>query len=500
MNTQTPEIPQRPNKQSTETADAELTPLVIFEDSNSIQEDEQSKSLPVLSAAELPTIPPRPSISKRPSKTKSQTSLPLMERLPSIPKRPTSKKHPSQSIDETSMNEPELNKTVDLNSHNSGFDLPLFVNSDLKPSDELLISELNDSDGEDINKTPSNSRTKVSLKDDLDNFGSGASDTDSLVFNDDAETMLQEVEDSGTSTQVLESTIKEQPSSLTSGVMNNDEDEQEPAIVRDTNPGLTSTSGAKSSVILETKVDPVLSDLDHQINKKEEEKEDEEEEGEVKLQTKGSKSEQSMLKEESGHITHVKPTIPKRPSRPLSEGQADEPNKSGHKPLRDETKKPPPRPKPLSSKIAAFQTMFESGDLSLLGTKAIPPRPVRKSVVTDPNHSEEPVDSNQNRAKLSEKHKAFAQNLKGMVGHGIPLPGLATPLALAAASKEKNEDNSDPPTKELEPLARPGKGARNRISKSRKLPANLKSAALVEPDESNTLSILNPWVIDLALH
>lgn len=500
MNTQTPEIPQRPNKQSTEPADAELTPFVISEDSNSIHEDEQSKTLPVLSAADLPTIPPRPSIPKRPSKTKSQTSLPLMERLPSIPKRPTTKKHPSQSIDETT-NEPELNKTDRLDSHNSGFDLPPTVNSELKPSDEILNSELNDSDGEDINKTPSNSRTKVSLKDDLDNIGSGASDADSLVFNDDAETMLQEVEDSATSAQVLESTIEEQPSSLTSGVMNNDEDEQEPVIVGDTNSGSKTTSEAKSSVLEETKVDPVLSDIDHQFNKKEEEKEEiEEEEKEEKLQAKDSKSEQSMLKEESGHITHVKPTIPKRPYRPLSEGQADVPNKSDHKPLRDESKKPPPRPKPLSSKIAAFQTMFESGDLPLLGTKAIPPRPVRKSVVTDTNHSEEPVDCNQNRAKLSEKHKAFAQNLKGMVGHGIPLPGLAAPLALATASKEKNEDNSDSPTKELEPLARPGKGARNRLSKSRKLPANLKSAALVEPDESNTLSILDTWVIDLALH
>lgn len=386
------------------------------------------------------------------------------------------------------MNKSELNRTDHLDPHNSGLTLPSTVNSELKPSDGLLNSELNDSDEDDVNKTPSNSRTKVSLKDDLDS-GSGASDADSLVFNDDAETMLQEVEDSGTSAQVLGSTIEEPHPSLTSNLMNNDEEDQEPVTVQDIIPGLESTSGPNSSLMEETKANPVLSGLDHEFNKEGEE-----------FQTKDSKSEQILSEQEKGHITHVKPTIPKRPSRPQNEGQADGPNKPDHKSLRDEMKKPPPRPKPLSSKIAAFQTMFESGDLPFLGTKSIPPRPLKKTAVTDANHPEESCDSNQNRAKLSEKHKAFAQNLKGMVGHGIPLPGLATPLALAAASKEEDEDNSDSPTKVLEPLARPGKGARNRTLKSRKLPASLKSAALVEPDESNTLSILKTWVIDLALH
>lgn len=485
----TPAIPQRPKKESNDHADAELTILVTSEDSNSIKEDEQSQSHPVLSATDHPTIPPRPSIPKRPSKSSSRASLPLTERLPSIPKRPTSKKHSSRSIDETNVNKSEPNTTDHIDPHDSGLNLPPTVNSELRPSKEPLNSELNDSDGEDVNKTPSNSRTKVSLKDDQDSIGSGASDGDSLVFNDDAETMLQEVEDPGTTAQAVGITSEEVPSSLSSEF--NDEDTQVPVIAREGNPGLESNSEVRSSLMEDTKVDPVLGSLDHQLNKEEEESD-----------AKDSKSEQSISKEEAGHTTHKKPTIPKRPARPQSEGQPVGSNNTDHKYSGDEMKKPPPRPKPkpLSSKIAAFQTMFESGDLPLLGTRAIPPRPLRKPTVTDTSHAEESGDANENRAKLSEKHKVFAQNLEGMVGHGIPLPGLATPLALAAVSKEKDEDSSDQPTKELEPLTRPSKGARSRLSKSKKLPANLKSALVVEQEESNTLSILNTWVLDLALH
>lgn len=164
---------------------------------------------------------------------------------------------------------------------------------------------------------------------------------------------------------------------------------------------------------------------------------------------------------ESGSDTQTEtgatPSIPARPPRPSS---------------KDKPKAPPPKPKKLSSKIAAFQQMFNQP-----ATEA--PQPQERSVP-------EP------RGKLSSDKTSFAANLQNMMGPGIALPGMANPellkkLAPASPEKEESQSKSDPG---LKGAPRRAKGPRGK-----RLPKSVTDAKIEESSDLKT-AFYEVWEID----
>ncbi|OBA19819.1 hypothetical protein METBIDRAFT_208435 [Metschnikowia bicuspidata var. bicuspidata NRRL YB-4993] len=116
------------------------------------------------------------------------------------------------------------------------------------------------------------------------------------------------------------------------------------------------------------------------------------------------------------------PTVPKRPSRASTTEVHNQEKKHTHTAVKDQSaeqsslktnqnnslplkKAPPAKPKKLSSKIAAFQQMFNQAPLEQTIPKIAPSE----------------------RARLSSKQTSFASNLQDMMGRSLPLPGMANP-------------------------------------------------------------------------
>lgn len=164
------------------------------------------------------------------------------------------------------------------------------------------------------------------------------------------------------------------------------------------------------------------------------------------------------------------PSIPKRPAKPakdslsdLAESKASPASDAeiSSKPSEEVKKAPPPKPKKLSSKIAAFQQMFNQ--------PAEPPRP--------------DVDSSRNRGKLSSDKKDFAANLQNMMGRGIALPGMANPELLQRFSgeREAEEENAEdkPEEKtETETAPTPSVPRRTRGPKGKRLPKSIQETTI----------------------
>lgn len=204
--------------------------------------------------------------------------------------------------------------------------------------------------------------------------------------------------------------------------------------------------------------------------------------------TSKEQAEEVALKKQEDKIHHkdkspIMPVIPLRPGKPKTvESGSDTQTETGATPSiparpprpssKDKPKAPPPKPKKLSSKIAAFQQMFNQP-----ATEA--PQPQERSVP-------EP------RGKLSSDKTSFAANLQNMMGPGIALPGMANPellKKLAPASPEKEESQSKPDPG-LKGAPRRAKGPRGK-----RLPKSVTDAKIEESSDLKT-AFYEVWEID----
>lgn len=163
------------------------------------------------------------------------------------------------------------------------------------------------------------------------------------------------------------------------------------------------------------------------------------------------------------------PTIPNRPVK----GNADFSKTASPSPAfpsrpvkPDEQKKgPPPKPKKLSSKIAAFQQMFNQ------------PAPEAPK----PEASRGPRTS----GRLSSDKKDFASNLQNVMGRGIALPGMANPGML-----QKLRSNSDEQVETTSSTADTTASAsvprRARGPKGKRLPKSI---------QESTISVESPYKV-----
>lgn len=532
MNSQTPIIPQRPRRNKPESSTAEADAALEL-DQQEVSDDVNPTLASNVESTESPSVPVIPSIPKRPSRSRTQSTSQQLEILPSIPKRPVSKK---QTLPAKEGDEDKEIGILGAEAVNTSFSLPDRSTYETEVPGEQLNSDLQNSDGEDVNRTPSNTHTKVSLKDGSSSRGSIVSEADSAKFNDDAETVLQEGEDSESITSPAEEG-EESPTPESNGVQKFDDEAsieeadsvnllgksaqqdvnetEKPEIEQVTsgdNPkkldnasdedgvhGLKVTSN--STVAKETEVKPIGPE-EVEVYKPTSEDDQNMEQNEKDLKQSSSlasdESPSTTKDEVSESAIDSRPIIPVRPSKTHNK-QKENPENFEPKPSYEEKKKPPPKPKPLSSKIAAFQNMFENSKQPIQPQKPVPPRPIRRKTVDTSEEPELAEDNPESHGKLSEKHMAFAKNLKGVMGQGIPLPGLARPLALVSGTQDQNEESNDLNAGDPESLSKT-RPTRGRPSRNRKLPSNLKTPAQVDSDDSKTLSVLTLWEIDLSLN
>lgn len=172
-------------------------------------------------------------------------------------------------------------------------------------------------------------------------------------------------------------------------------------------------------------------------------------------------------KEEAPISVPTRPSVPKRPARakktdlsttagttekdgavveteakPVAKDEIAtniEPVKKEQEPELTSKKAPPPKPKKLSSKIAAFQQMFNQPP------ERMAPRPASPAA----------------KGKLSSEKTEFAANLLNMMGRGIALPGMANPEMMRKMT-EPTTDESTEKTSETPVVPRRARGPRGK--------------------------------------
>ncbi|KAM9907978.1 hypothetical protein OXX79_000675 [Metschnikowia pulcherrima] len=197
----------------------------------------------------------------------------------------------------------------------------------------------------------------------------------------------------------------------------------------------------------------------------------------------------AAVKAEDSHTADAQPIIPKRPtrsstpkipSRPVKQDRATSTRDSDKEHAKPEasdsttTKNPPPKPKKLSSKIAAFQQMFNQAPLEHTMPKPAPAE----------------------RNKLSSNQTDFASNLQNMMGRGLPLPGMANPDMVKKLSpsehSEKDEANENTESAANSSIPRRARGPRGK-----RLPRSIQEAKIeVEPRFS--VSVSEVWSVSLS--
>lgn len=178
------------------------------------------------------------------------------------------------------------------------------------------------------------------------------------------------------------------------------------------------------------------------------------------------------------------PEMPRRPSKPskdlsgnVAEEKASPAISSSVVKSGDEIKKAPPlKPKKLSSKIAAFQQMFNQ------------PAP-------EPSKPEKDYTRNVKTGKLSSDKKDFAANLQNMMGRGIALPGMANPEMLRKLSGGDNEDKGE--EDDVQGSAAPSIPRRTRGPKGKRLPKSIQETTLTV-ESPYKVSVHEVW--DITFH
>lgn len=175
------------------------------------------------------------------------------------------------------------------------------------------------------------------------------------------------------------------------------------------------------------------------------------------------------------------PSIPQRPrlktvksSKELSDSEKPQPT---NKP------KAPPKPKNLSSKIAAFQEMLNQGTSIAPGSN--------KSVAVPKKDNAAAQEDSSGPSRLSSDRMKFAQSLQGLVGKGIPPEPIgSSPTANRVTSDEGAETKSEKVTHI----------SKSRGPKKKRLPGSLKNPAVLEAKTRFNITTSQLWVIDYKLH
>ncbi|KAK7684041.1 hypothetical protein QCA50_013019 [Cerrena zonata] len=173
------------------------------------------------------------------------------------------------------------------------------------------------------------------------------------------------------------------------------------------------------------------------------------------------------------------PAVPARPEKSSEDSSSKaSPQLSDVKP-----KAPPPKPKKLSSKIAAFQQMFNQEKKEELDSEKEDSNVSKPSPVT--------------RGKLSSDKMKFAESLKGMMGKGIALPGMTNPNIPTKSEESLVEDSKkdeEIPTStdsKIKPIS--NRPSRAKGPRGKRLPNSLKKPLNVEVEPRFKLIVEDLW-------
>ncbi|CCE81575.1 Piso0_002235 [Millerozyma farinosa CBS 7064] len=175
------------------------------------------------------------------------------------------------------------------------------------------------------------------------------------------------------------------------------------------------------------------------------------------------------------------PSIPQRPrpktiksSKELSESEKSQPT---NKP------KAPPKPKNLSSKIAAFQEMLNQGTSIAPGNN--------KSVAVPKKDNATVQEGISGPSRLSSDRMKFAQSLQGLVGKGMaPEPIGSGPTENRVTSDKGAEMKTEKVTHIT----------KSRGPKKKRLPGSLKNPAVLEAKTRFNITTSQLWVVDYKSH
>lgn len=506
QNPSPPIIPRRPKKQQELSFDAiEPAKASSSESINNIAVDN----------AEGPMIPKRP--------TKTTTTELEGSTTPIIPRRPAKGNLPkeSQSVSEATLETSDVKPEAVQTSQNretEGKEEALSNSLLLQDDNSILNSQREGADDTeadlDGDRTPGNSNTKITFKDDIDDEAAAAGAiSDVSSFNDDVETVSQEKEDeeelhrqqtSEQPEQIASSTdehtadIKEAENKENDGhddLENKDSMENSP----ETDPISDSTVKRADSIegdvpdldeppvvplmpkIPSRPVSHISTTLKSGDDSSVENKPDSTSSTDDKTAADVTEKDIDVPGTESADSKPAKPIIPSRPKKNKPEPVAilknlDSPSEASSKP-----KAPPPKPKKLSSKIAAFQQMFNEGEK--------PPSPETSSPQITPV-----VGGNVLRGKLSNDKMKFAESLKGFMGRGIPLPGMANPnLSVTTDDSLEPEETSSPAAQETATLNTSSQRTRARNPKGKRLPKSLKEPVAIDVKPRFQIAIHDLW-------
>lgn len=158
-------------------------------------------------------------------------------------------------------------------------------------------------------------------------------------------------------------------------------------------------------------------------------------------------SETGSNKQSTSEVKDV-PIVPNRP------------RKTEKQDSQDNIKPPPPKPKKLSSKIAAFQQMFNQEQVE------------KRSEIPKPIINKSPT-------KLSSDKQKFAESLKGVMG--IPLPGMVNPLS-KPSDKDIANENTDFQVETNQVSTNIPNNRRAKGPRGKKLPRALKEPINIESE------------------
>lgn len=506
----TPSIPRRPKKQS----QADLpNDLEGFDRSDTESDNEQMVSLESLKSNEASDK--NPVIPKRPDRSKSSSKSPS---LPAIPKRPkksvTSGVEASSSLDLPVVgNEEENHKSIyddSISSKHADDAIEPAKSSELSSEVGTFLSDVDVSDGD---KTPGSTNTKTTIKENLN-----IADNNSMhSFVDDLETVQQDRDNNDSS--AIDPEISQDSNLPSSGesdmnakvgeeYTDPDSNSQKACGNRDKENDKLSTEGSERNP----------NERDIQSNDSEEPQETIGKDQEVSNTPKLT-DEKSSEDKDSGNIPHI-PRRPKKSKPATSEPDAksiggeildniniidQKQTQVGNKynneeassinetsqsksetpqPEKNTTKpKAPPKPKKLSSKIAAFQQMFNQ--------ETSPPKNSETNKLTSKPDLE--IKTSENKevpSRLSTDKMKFAQSLQGMMGKGIAMPGMVNHNFHQKIDTEEIE-SPDNEVKILNVKRGIAKGPRGK-----KLPKSLKNPVNVELAPRFNSFILTIWELD----
>lgn len=499
-----PSIPRRPKRQSQAGSANDLESLDAFDTES---DNEQMASFDSLKSEDfsdkIPVIPKRPDRSKSSSKSPS---------LPVIPKRPlksvASGVQASSSLDSSEVeNETERRKGVYEDStgseKHSDDAIESFKSSELN-SEVKNISELDDSE---TDKAPSNTNTKNTIKEDLD-----VADDNSLHnFDGNLKINLQNRDDN------------ELPD-LTHGTNNvhsSSENDRESNQTKDANLDLNKEE-SRESENKDTDKPPTESDEGKYNEGESPSNSNEESEKKiVKDQEVSHMSKSIHEKTSDDNHSHNIPHIPRRPKKSkiptnesnsnlVEESASETPSSIDQKQvlISSEVDKPgsflkvasqkpeiiapenfnskpkaPPKPKKLSSKIAAFQQMFNQ-------EKPFPKDSESNKLPSKPDLEIKSPDNKDVPSRLSTDKMKFAQSLQGMMGKGIAMPGMVNP------SFQQKMDPAEHLSSNKEVKIQSVKKGIAKGPRGKKLPKSLKNPVNVEVAPRFSSFVLTIWELD----